>query len=187
MVFLSKDETSTDSEFVKITSSGTGSSLRDVVTVADYKEGWAKLNRKIGEGIPVVNSGTKNYSYRIASTGAASADTIDPSKWSLDRKNTIRSSDKLVLTLTRSKDQPGIAEVAPGNSVKARIFVSPAKSISIYNSFDVEPSWSREFSGTGQGSIPGKKAQLKNLDAARISMTLSTTLLGATILAFIAF
>jgi len=56
--------------------------------------------------------------------------------------------------------------------------VSPAGSTKIYNAFDVAPQWSREFSGSGVGSIPGKRTILAESDQAVLTASASATFLG---------
>ena len=72
-----------------------------------------------------------------------------------------------------------MADVAPGHTVLGRVFVSPATSSKVYNAFDVKPRWSREFSGSGTGTIPGRSSVLKELDNATTT-TVSAMVLAAT-------
>ena len=94
------------------------------------------------------------------------------------RRVTSANPSYLNLVFTRSRSQPGEANIYPGATVKGKVFVSPSGSTTIYNVFDVTPQWSREFSGSGVGSIPGRSKEL--------SYDLGvTTTVTASILAFL--
>ena len=85
IVFLSHNETSSASDYIKINSIGSRSSIRDNVNVATYPTtGWKDLDRKVGQTIPVVNAGLQSYSYRITGTSAITSSKPTPTLWALD-------------------------------------------------------------------------------------------------------
>lgn len=93
IVFLSQNEDSDESDYIRIQSIGSGSSLRDNVNVGTYpKVGWKALDTKVGQSIPIVNSGIQTYSYRISATSASTSSRPSALLWQLDTKRTTRTT-----------------------------------------------------------------------------------------------
>ena len=105
IAFLSHNDTSTDSDFVKISSLGSGSSVRDVVSVAENtRQGWKDLSRKVGDAIPTV-SGSSTYTFRVSSTSAVSSSTINKQLWQLDTRSTRRDTTAGTMKIVFKRDR----------------------------------------------------------------------------------
>ena len=185
-VVLSENATATTGEYLEVFSSGSGASVRDKVTVGISTIGYKDYNQRVGGRVPKVNSGLSNYDYRVTETAAFTSSKPSAALWKLDtvrsRRVTSVTPNYLNLVFTRSRSSPGVANIYPGTKVFGKVFISPSGSSTIYNVFDVRPQWSREFSGTGVGSIPGRSKELSYDQAITTSVTASVLALLATML-----
>jgi len=98
------------------------------------------------------------------------------------RRVTSVTPNYLNLVFTRPRTSPGTANIYPGASIVGKVFISPSGSSTIYNVFDVTPQWSREFSGSGVGSIPGRSKELSYDQAVTTSVAASVLALITTML-----
>ena len=81
-IFLSQNDTAKDADYIRVTSSGSGSSVRDVVTVSSYTaSGAASLNQKVGDRTPQITVGNSGATYRISSTSAVTGSNVNKSQW----------------------------------------------------------------------------------------------------------
>ena len=86
----------------------------------------------------------------------------------------------------RSQTNPGVAEIAPGNSVTAKLaFSSNASTISLAK--DLTLFWSQEYVGSGNGNLKDRVAKQKSESHAVSNLLTSGFALAAGLTAALAY